>query len=196
MPSRGWPTEPSTACQRLSPCRGNSHVGHGNEGGHLGERGDAEQRGPVGVAAKDDLRLGRAQAARRLLDRQHIDPLFRRAGIPVHIELARPGIGKRQIAEKAALLRAKLAARPVDDRRRFLVHAAGWSADGGVVIALHGVAPPSTSSMTLPTVHAGSAPYPTIIAEQDVALRAPLPGVIEACTERLPVRVHVRHQGN
>ena len=22
MPSRGWPTEPSTACQRLSPCKG------------------------------------------------------------------------------------------------------------------------------------------------------------------------------
>ena len=114
----------------------------------------------------------------------------------MHIELARPGIGKRQIAEKAALLRAKLAARPVDDRRRFLMHAAGWSADGGVVIALHGNCPALHKLHDLANRPCRIGAISDEIAEQDVALRAPLPGVIEACTERLPVRVHVRHQGN
>ena len=196
MPSRGWPTEPITACQRLSPCRGIGDVGDGNEGGHLGERRDAEQRGPVGVAAKHDLRLRRAQAARSLLDRQHIGPLFRRAGIPVHIELARAGIAKREIGEKPAFLRAKLAARPVDGGPRIRVHAVVWRGDGRVVIAEHG------GRSALDKLHdLGHRPcrigaVTNVIAEQDVALRTARARVIEACTERLPVRVHVRHQGN
>ncbi len=112
------------------------------------------------------------------------------------VKPAGTGCAQRQVCKKTPFLRAEFTARPIDDSARGLMHAIARRANRSIVVAEHGNCSVCGELHDLRNRPCRVRAVAREVAKQRIALRAPLPGVLKACTKRLPVRVHVCQQGN